>query len=91
MNTKRTTLLTLIFFLTTSQPALAYVGPGAGLSLLGAFWGLIVVLLAALSFVIFWPLRRMRRRVRANTGTGGEAAAADDRKQGGQVRRGQWH
>lgn len=83
MSNKRATLFTLALFLSASQPALAYVGPGAGLSLLGAFWGLIVVLVAALSFVIFWPLRRIRRRVRASTGTGGEAAAADDRKQGG--------
>lgn len=82
MSNKRTTLLTLALFLSVSQPALAYVGPGAGLSLLGAFWGLIVVLVAALSFVIFWPLRRMRRRVRANTGTDRETAAAEDRKQG---------
>lgn len=45
--------------------AQAYVGPGAGLSLLGALWGLIAAVGAALLFVILWPLRRMRRRKRA--------------------------
>jgi len=42
-------------------PALAYVGPGAGLSLLGAFWGLLVAVLAALAFVIVYPVRRLMR------------------------------
>lgn len=42
----------------------AYVGPGAGLSLLGALWGLLCAIGAALLFVIMWPIRRMRRRKR---------------------------
>ena len=44
--------------------AAAYVGPGAGLSLIGAFWGLVVAVLAALSFIIIWPFRRMFRKAR---------------------------
>ena len=44
-----------------ATPALAYVGPGAGLSLLGAFWGLLVAILAALAFVVVYPVRRMMR------------------------------
>jgi len=46
-------------------PAAAYIGPGAGLSLLGAFWGLLLAVVAALGFVILWPLRRFFRRERA--------------------------
>lgn len=42
----------------------AYVGPGAGLSLLGALWALIVAVAAALAFLFAWPIRRMRRRKR---------------------------
>jgi membrane protein implicated in regulation of membrane protease activity len=44
-----------------AAPAMAYVGPGAGLSLLGAFWGLLVAVLAALAFVVVYPVRRMIR------------------------------
>jgi membrane protein implicated in regulation of membrane protease activity len=44
-----------------AAPAMAYVGPGAGLSLLGAFWGLLVAVLAALAFVVVYPVRRMMR------------------------------
>lgn len=45
-----------------ATPALAYVGPGAGLSLLGALWGVVVAILAALAFVVIWPIRQMIRR-----------------------------
>jgi membrane protein implicated in regulation of membrane protease activity len=44
-----------------ATPAMAYVGPGAGLSLLGAFWGLLVAILAAVAFVVVYPIRRMMR------------------------------
>lgn len=47
--------------------ASAYVGPGAGLSLLGAFWALIVALFMAAFFLLAWPVRRMLRR-HANRG-----------------------
>jgi membrane protein implicated in regulation of membrane protease activity len=43
-------------------PALAYVGPGAGLSLLGALWAVAFAILAALAFVVIWPIRQMIRR-----------------------------
>jgi hypothetical protein len=47
--------------LVVTQPASAYVGPGAGLSLVGALWGVGIAIVAALGFVILWPLRRMLR------------------------------
>jgi hypothetical protein len=45
-----------------AEPAWAYVGPGAGLGLLGAFWTLLVAILAAIGFLVMWPLRRHLRR-----------------------------
>lgn len=59
----------------------AYVGPGAGLSLLGALWALVVALGLAVAFVVAWPVRRMlrRRQQRAQvTRKGDRPLEADD-------------
>jgi uncharacterized iron-regulated membrane protein len=66
MRTVLTTILAAALTIGVTLPAAAYIGPGAGLSLLGAFWGLLVAVLAALGFVIMWPIRRLFRRNKAN-------------------------
>lgn len=43
-------------------PAQAYVGPGAGISLLSALWVLLAVIGSAILYVVLWPLRRWRKR-----------------------------
>lgn len=64
-------------------PALAYIGPGAGITMLGALWGVVVALALALGAVLFWPIRALlRRRGRAAAadpavGTSRDAAAVD--------------
>ena len=39
-------------------------GPGAGLTLLGALWGLIAAVVVSVGFILIWPLRRLMRRNR---------------------------
>jgi type VI protein secretion system component VasK len=58
-----------------SAPAMAYVGPGAGLTLLSALWGLLVAVLAAFGFLLFWPIRRWRRRRQAALEAGADFEA----------------
>jgi hypothetical protein len=41
---------------------LGYVGPGAGLGMIGALVGLALAVLSALAFVVFWPLRMLLRK-----------------------------
>lgn len=43
-------------------PAMAYVGPGAGLSVVGALVGVLMAVGAAIVFIVGWPIRRMMRR-----------------------------
>jgi uncharacterized membrane protein (UPF0136 family) len=75
MKTKIVSLLVLIL-LGAVHTASAYVGPGAGLSLLGALWGLLLAIGAALAFLILWPLRRLRQRARVQD----DEADADGRR-----------
>lgn len=56
----------------------AYVGPGAGLSLLTALWGIIAAIGMALFFVIMWPIRRMRRRRKAEAAGAAESGTAEN-------------
>jgi membrane protein implicated in regulation of membrane protease activity len=66
-----------VITLTVPTAALAYVGPGAGLSLLGALWALIAALATAFLFVIAWPVRKALRRRRAPRELGSGEKHAD--------------
>jgi hypothetical protein len=56
--------------------ALAYVGPGAGISMLGALWGLIVGVVMAVGVILFWPIRIMLRKAKAKKANAAEISAA---------------
>jgi membrane protein implicated in regulation of membrane protease activity len=58
-----------------ASPAFAYVGPGAGLTLLGALWGLVVAVVLSVGFILLWPIRRLMRR---NKRPAGDQAMDDD-------------
>ena len=45
---------------------LGYIGPGAGLGLLGALVGLGLAVMSALGFVLLWPLRALLRKWKRN-------------------------
>lgn len=68
--------LALALMLAPFAAAQAYVGPGAGLSLLGALWGVVAAIGAALLFVVLWPIRRMRRRKKAEAAARSEQPTA---------------
>jgi hypothetical protein len=53
--------------------AMAYIGPGAGVTVLGALWGVIVAIVLTLGAVVLWPFRILLRRRR----TGAAKAVAE--------------
>ena len=68
--------------LLTAGTASAYVGPGAGISVLGALWGLIIGVVMAVGVILFWPIRMMLRKRKAQAaeaaGENAEQQTADD-------------
>lgn len=61
-----------------AAPALAYVGPGAGITLLGALWGVLIAVGAAVGFIVLWPLRRVLFRRRGAEARQAAAEAGHD-------------
>lgn len=49
------------------EAGLAYVGPGAGITLLGALGAVLLAILLAIGGLLVWPIRAMRRRRRAQS------------------------
>lgn len=52
----------IIFLLGLPLTLYAYVGPGAGISFLGAFWAVISAILLAIGGFLIWPIRAMLNR-----------------------------
>ena len=47
-----------------SAPVAAYIGPGAGISVLGSLMGILVTVFVAIGAILLWPLRKMLRKRR---------------------------
>ncbi len=48
-------------------PAYAYIGPGAGVTMLGALWGVILAIAFAVGGILIWPIRALLRRRKRKT------------------------
>ncbi len=70
--------LSILLALGLSAPALAYVGPGAGLGAIGAALGLIAAVVMALGAILFWPIRRLMRRRRKKPALQADATASSE-------------
>lgn len=56
--------VTLVLVAWFVSPALAYVGPGAGITMLGALWAVIAAIVLAFGAVLFWPIRVLLKKWR---------------------------
>ena len=64
MNHTRLVVICLALF-ALPDIALAYIGPGAGITFIGALIGLVLAVLSAISYILFWPVRKVWRRMKA--------------------------
>ncbi len=64
MKTSVKKLAIIIFAMAFTETAMAYVGPGAGLTLIGSLIGLVVAIVTALAIILFWPIRALIRKIR---------------------------
>ena len=71
-------LASLFFVLLISQPAMAYVGPGAGLAAIGAFFALVAGIIAALFGFLWYPIKRLMRKRKQSK----EETTNNDKKEG---------
>ena len=86
MKSRSIIALALTLFATLfAGTAAAYVGPGAGITVLGALWGLIIGVVMAIGVILFWPIRMMLRKRKANQEALAEGAATEsaEKKQPG--------
>ena len=59
---KRSFALVVFFAVMNAAPALAYVGPGAGLTAIGTMIAVIAVVILALVGFVWYPLKRLLRK-----------------------------
>lgn len=60
-------MLSLVSILYTA-PALAYVGPGAGLTVIGSILAIFAAIFLAIAGFVWYPIRRMIRKRKNNGG-----------------------
>ena len=57
-----TFVLSLLLVLLISQPAMAYIGPGAGLAAIGAFLAIVAAVIAAIFGFLWYPIKRLLQK-----------------------------
>jgi hypothetical protein len=67
----------VVVAVTQSEVALAYVGPGAGVTMLGALWAVVAGILLGIAGLLIWPIRAFlhRRKAAQTPNTGSESPA----------------
>jgi hypothetical protein len=65
-----------LMIVAAAEPTLAYIGPGAGVTVIGAVFGIAATFAVVIFSLVWYPVRRLRakrKREIAEAGTDGEA------------------
>jgi hypothetical protein len=57
-------IVSLVCLLGFPCEGFAYFGPGAGVSMLGALWGVIIAIIFTIAGIVLWPLRILLKRMK---------------------------
>ncbi len=63
-------IIVLLLLTISASPAAAYIGPGAGISVLGSLLGILATIFVAIGAILFWPIRKLMKRRKAKKETG---------------------
>ena len=58
-------LRSLVTSMLLVSPAFAYIGPGAGISVLGSVLSILATIFVAIGAILFWPIRKYLKRRKA--------------------------
>ena len=64
---KKINVLVCLVLLMVQIPAMAYIGPGAGIPFIGSFIGFIVTIVLVISAILFWPIRKLLKKKKSKT------------------------
>lgn len=71
--------LAILILLTVSPAAMAYIGPGAGISVLGSLLGILGTIVVAIGAIIFWPVRKfLKRKKQAKAAANAEGTSSNE-------------
>ncbi len=67
-------IIVLLLLTISASPAAAYIGPGAGISVLGSLLGILATIFVAIGVILFWPIKKLmtRRKAKKETEVSGE-------------------
>lgn len=88
MSKRFTIILPALLLPLTASQALAYIGPGAGMSIVGSVLSILATFFVAVGAILFWPVRKYlkRRKARRESAGGGQGRSKvepDDAAGGG--------
>lgn len=74
---RATTWFVIAVALLMASPAFAYLGPGAGLGMIGSLMAVLIVVLLTLVGLVVYPIRLLRKRRSHTTATDGDSTMSD--------------
>lgn len=70
-----------LMIVAVAEPALAYIGPGAGVTVIGAVFGIAATIAVVIFSLVWYPVRRLRAKRKREIADAGDDGEAGDKTQ----------